>query len=835
MEAINKEQVHKDFSRERLSPHFVYESYDPELELFFNRGSCGFVLIGFPIVGAELSAEGEIAEFIQNKENLPEGSSLQVLMVGTDKIEKLLFGWKKWRKGEIFKELASKRVKFLQNVAKKTGAIKDMFILVSLTIPKRIVVTEIMLRRREILKDTLSAIGLYTENVDSNTLVNILRNIWSNNSNLSSDQEETKTVNPHELLAEQILSKDFELEEHPDMVCLKDCISFISLEAASRPSEWQLQMMDLFLGNSMRRSEYIKSNFLIHLGVVIEENQGVAKTRAFGKRETLERNIASGLGKYFPSLLEEAEDMKGLCDSLQDDDRVIHLHQNMILIGDSCKIKESAASYLAIMRRSNFNFVPCTYDHLAVMMAAMPMGLVEENKKLLKSKTGGVGLALQSLGRGIKTVSSETKALLPIIGEWKGNLNSPGLLLTGRLGQLMYWSQFGNSLIESNKAQPNENFNLCIAGVPGSGKSVLMQELMLSVLGVGGMSFVLDYGRSFQRSCQILGGNYIEFDISKPISINPFSNIPMGSSPKEIEERGDFLGSFPSVLATMAAPLHGTNDLQQSILQKALIEVWNKKGNMTEITDIADWLKSQPEMYANELSCMLFPFTRHGQYGSFFSGKAELSLDSNIVVIETDHLRSLKDLLAVIVQIVIIHINSTMVRGNRKIPKLIMIDEAWKLLSGKRSGEFIEEATRIARKYNGSITLATQQLTDYFKEEGSAAEKAFECSSHKIIMKQNPTSLNAMISNPKLSSFVDSNWKLKRLQSIGSNPPHYSEMAIYSEGVNGVIGRLRIDPFTLLLTSTNAKDMQELDELMAKGVSVNDAINQVLQQRGIKC
>ena len=31
--------IHPDFQRERLSPHFVYESYDAESGLFFNRDS----------------------------------------------------------------------------------------------------------------------------------------------------------------------------------------------------------------------------------------------------------------------------------------------------------------------------------------------------------------------------------------------------------------------------------------------------------------------------------------------------------------------------------------------------------------------------------------------------------------------------------------------------------------------------------------------------------------------------------------------------------------------------------------------------------------------------
>ena len=82
--------IHSDFVRERLSPHFVYESYDEESGLFFNRGSVGFVLIANPLPGADLTAESEIADFISNTDNLPDGSSIQILMIGSSNISFLL-------------------------------------------------------------------------------------------------------------------------------------------------------------------------------------------------------------------------------------------------------------------------------------------------------------------------------------------------------------------------------------------------------------------------------------------------------------------------------------------------------------------------------------------------------------------------------------------------------------------------------------------------------------------------------------------------------------------------------------------------------------------------
>ncbi len=92
-------------------------------------------------------------------------------------------------------------------------------------------------------------------------------------------------------MSKQILSGDFSLFENDDQI-------FISLEARKRPAEWKLSAMDLFLGNEMRRDEYIKSNFLIHFGLQILLNQAMERTAAITKREALERNINAGMGFF---------------------------------------------------------------------------------------------------------------------------------------------------------------------------------------------------------------------------------------------------------------------------------------------------------------------------------------------------------------------------------------------------------------------------------------------------------------------------------------------------------------------------------------------------------
>ena len=824
-------RVHPDFRRERISPHFVYESYDEKSGLFFNRGSVGFVLEGWPLVGTEMTAQGEMAEFLKDSDSVPEGASFQVLMLGSQNVKSYLDTWKEARKGDIFQELAQKRSSFLAEKAQKEGTIKDMTCLFALTIPASKVdedLVYLMEKRRDILQGTLNAIGMGSWTVSAQRLLGHLRP-WF----LGGDDQ--ADYNPLMLLSEQIVPNDLTADVLPDKIEFTrphTPTSHIScLEVTKRPPSWELPFMDLFIGNEMRRGEQILSDFMLSFALTILPKQGKEKIKAFSKREACMKNKKSGMGKLMGNLDAEYEDLDAANKAIQLGDRVVHLIQSIALKDDPALLKERAYSYASQMRRSGFHFTPCENDHLGMLLGMMPMHLVEEKKGLIRAKVGGIGPDLASLGRGIKTVSSEAKALLPIVGEWKGDLRSPGMILRGRRGQIMYWSPFGPVLIPREGIQPqsNENFNLCIAGVPGSGKSVFMQELMLTVLGIGGKVFVLDYGRSFKRTCQILQGTYIEFDLKEPISLNPFSEV--SEEEKDFEAREDALSGISSVLSTMAAPLQGTSDLQNAVLQKALRQTWNKLRQKAEITDIADFLLEQEEEYAKDLGNMLFPFTKEGIYGAFFKGKAGVKLNAQIVVIETDHLRNVPALLSVVVQMMIVQINQSMVKGDRKYPFLIMIDEAWKLLQGKSSGAFIEEMGRIARKYKGSITLATQQLTDYFRQESPAAEKAFENASWKAILKQNPESLLAMRSNPKLASFVKDDFHLNFMQSIHSAPPHYSEAALFGPDVKGVIGRLMLDPFTLLLTSTNAEDYQALEERTKRGMSIAEAVNDVLEQR----
>jgi conjugal transfer ATP-binding protein TraC len=330
-------------------------------------------------------------------------------------------------------------------------------------------------------------------------------------------------------------------------------------------------------------------------------------------------------------------------------------------------------------------------------------------------------------------------------------------------------------------------------------------------------------GKVSKKSCQLLGGEHI--------SLNPFTHIPVSDDSKSFETREEMLATLRPVIQVMAAPTNGTTDLQNSFIDQAIRAVWEQYKAKASISFVQQWLLDHQEQAARDVGQMIFTFTSQGSYGRFFEGPATAHLDKDLVVIETDHLRNHPSLLAVVVQMMILQINQSMALGDRQTPFLIIIDEAWKLLQGKDSAAFISEASRTARKYKGSIVLGTQHLSDYFKEESPAATEAFNCSAWKCILYQEADVIEGLSYHPQLKTFVGNDYQKRLLKSVHSKPPHYSEVAIFGPGVNGVIGRLRLDPFSRLLFSTNPQEWRQIQQSMDGGMSITQAIEKIIEAK----
>lgn len=167
----------KAFKKSRFFELLPYESYDPESGLFLNRGSVGFVLKGHPLVGANLEDQDRLADFLKEEVHLPEGSSLQVLLVASPLIGPLLDYWKAHRRASPVDQLAQRRVDFLSGYAHSNTEgqlLRDFRLYISYSLPLSHVTSvqeNQVIETRRALKEALLSMGLYTSEMDGSELI----------------------------------------------------------------------------------------------------------------------------------------------------------------------------------------------------------------------------------------------------------------------------------------------------------------------------------------------------------------------------------------------------------------------------------------------------------------------------------------------------------------------------------------------------------------------------------------------------------------------------------------------------------------------------------------
>ena len=199
------------------------------------------------------------------------------------------------------------------------------------------------------------------------------------------------------------------------------------------------------------------------------------------------------------------------------------------------------------------------------------------------------------------------------------------------------------------------------------------------------------------------------------------------------------------------------------------------------------------------------------------------------MVIEVEALKRSPKLHRVVMMILLFRITSEMyfTRARRK---LLIIDELKQQLGTETDNTvslIIEEAARRARKYGGALGTATQLLDDYY--ESPTLLTAFNLSDTIFVMRQRKEAVELLSRSGRLS--VDEH-KKRIIQSLRLEEGAYAEVYVFTTMGEGVF-RIIVDPATLLLFSNRHEDNGPLDEKRARGLSLDEAIEEVLRERGV--
>ncbi len=778
--------------------YLPYEMYDETLDCYSYGSTMGWVGELVPYAGVDDTLQKDLQALLE--EILPEGSSLQVLLMA-DPCTSWLFDT--WQHSlcypmPLLRTMGQRRLDYLS----PWSVCRDFRCIVSLTIPGQRDQLGVAQQLQAVKDHLAKAMEGRIVSLKPAAFLSFMDHLY----NIRPDGRASfKEWNPHELLSHQIMHRETLLEVTPRSVNLCDgTIGLRTYTVKTFPDEWALFGMNALIGDSFNEWARLSCPFVLHYGIHVLPQEKTQEA-LFHKMKVIEhQGRSSHLLKVVPQLDREVRDAHHARSHIYSGEKLLWTQFSVGFWDKTENVERSEATLKSLFRSKHFGLEENKYLHACQYRSWMPMlwhkDYVAELRKFGFLKT---------------TLSGEASHMLPILGEWKGT-PTKGMPLKGRRGQLFFWYAFDN---------PSGNYNVVVVGRSGSGKSVFMQELLVSTLRLGGRVFVLDVGRSFEKTCLLLEGQFIAFDKSTTLCLNPFTNIPL----HDLEVQDDMFAMMKSLLAMMAAPTQSTTDYENGCLEKAIKQAWLKKGQDATITDVADWLLEQEGEDGREsrrLGTMLTPYTKDGVYARYFEGRNNVDFTNPMVVIELEELKEKKDLQCVVLQMFIMTITSQMFLGDRRTPFHICIDEAWDLLRGTQTGPFIETLARRLRKYNGSLVIGTQSVEDFYQTAG--AQAAYDNSDWMCLLSQKTASIERLKENKRLS--IDAGMEAA-LKSLKMRAGEYSEVLIHNAQEGYAIGQLCLDHFSALLYSTKAEDYERVNFYRSQGNGMAEAIETVLQER----
>ena len=455
-----------------------------------------------------------------------------------------------------------------------------------------------------------------------------------------------------------------------------------------------------------------------------------------------------------------------------------------------------------LFRRAGFRISEEAYISLPAFIASMPL-----------QYSPAMDPPNKGLQRAWLMSSLNAASMVQIQGDWRGTgEDKAGLLLVSRSGQIATFDLLQTTI----------NYNFIVVAASGSGKSFLTNEIVCDFLSKGGIARLIDVGRSYARFCEVMGGENIVFSPENPMSLNPFTGI------KTEADLNEMMPMLKDLLRLMAYPLTEEKDTpayQYQLIEKAITEAWNSIGESCELRQVVEWLaeyKGDNSNRAQDLAMQLEPFS-HGRYKRWFSGRRTVTFNKPLVVIELEELKQDGALQAVVLQLIMFQVTKEMYLSDRRMPKLLAIDEAWDLMGGLSTGRFIETAFRRMRKYNGIAGVITQSFEDF--EKSPAARAAIENAAWQFILYQRPESVEFAVTNKRISA---DEMSVDLIKSVRSGMG-FSEVFVRGEQGSGLY-RFVTDKHSYYTFTTKPNDINRLNDLVDQGLTLDKAIDTLAMQ-----
>lgn len=295
------------------------------------------------------------------------------------------------------------------------------------------------------------------------------------------------------------------------------------------------------------------------------------------------------------------------------------------------------------------------------------------------------------------------------------------------------------------------NYNAVILARSGEGKSYLAKLDLLRNLCLGVEAFVIDPEDEYLRLADAVGGTVIRLGAAG-VKINPL-DLPADDD-DALNDRARFMQTLVSVMSSgdtaVSAPLPGD---EARSLDVAVLAAYRAKGITT---DPRTWRRPAPLLgdvmaalddtddAGRRVAARLHPYVA-GSMKGLFDGPTTTLAQGHLVVFAIKDLPEQLHPVGTLLTLDTIWrtVRGATASGSRPdVLRMVLVDEAWKLLSGGRGGVFLETLAKSARKYGVGLTVVTQDAADVLATKTGRA--VVSNAATQVLLRQAPQAIDAV-------------------------------------------------------------------------------------------
>ena len=359
-------------------------------------------------------------------------------------------------------------------------------------------VREKVLTARRAISAVLEQAGLFMGVWDADVLVGTASEIL-NPQLMRSGDFVRPSANPFEPPSVQVMKADTEVtvEKHRirfETLDRKSAVHAVGLGVEHYGGHISLALTSQMLGELGRGGHQIPCPFLF-TSIIAVLDSASERVKAEGHRMRALQMSHTPVSQISPWYPEKARQWTIAVNSFQTEGGIARVAHQYLLLAPAGLEAEAVHAAQSIARKAGMDVRRTTCLHAQALMGALPMCagplLVEDMKRSFR-------IQRRTLATGI--------CGSPVMTEWQGtpirddrDRRTPLLTLVGRRGQIMHVDPFANA---------SGNYSVTIVGKPGSGKSVVMNQLAFSCLAQGGLVWIIDVGRSYENPARCSTGPF---------------------------------------------------------------------------------------------------------------------------------------------------------------------------------------------------------------------------------------------------------------------------------------------------------------------------------------